>query len=211
MSLKPTYDKKTQMAEQVHRLISGGNPKKDSPYHIREIELHIENALNNRIRIDMFEMMNSGDRAINGQYLVTFSDVQVSKDNSRGVSFINLPAKYISLPNNKGLWSIRPMGNERGSFIPVRAGSENFTDVRDAPHLQGRIGYKPEGNRAVFTQDLTNLSIEKVLVQLVVAADSNRLEVNVPANIEQDVIEYVYKLMLQKLPEDKVNDNNEQV
>jgi len=210
--IQANFNKLDQMSELVMRKLNGGNITKDSPWDSREIRLHVENALNNKLLFDIRENMGETMETI-GQYIVTFTNVGVQWDNARKVSYVDMPARYISLPRNRGLFSIGSMTDQTNKYIPIMAGGSNF-NTTDTPLLQGKIGYEPQGNQAIFTTDLTNGGADlnvKVMVQLVIAADGDKFKVFVPANIEAEVIDYVYQSMANKKPEDKINDNNEVV
>jgi len=210
--IQPAFNKLDQMTELVHLKLAGGDISKDSPFDRREVKLHIENALNNKLRIDLFENY-SESKEIQGHYLATFTSIPVQYDATRQLSYLDLPARYVSLPRNRGLFSIGAEGNQANSYIPTMAGSLNFSTTRQTPFLEGQVGYYPEGSKAIFTSDISNAGANSINteVQLVIAADGDTFDVFVPANIEAEVIEYVYQTMANKSPEDKVNDNNETV
>lgn len=203
--MKPTFDKKRQMAEQILKVLEG-QPSKDNKYTINEIELMVEQQYAYQIKVSLFSSYKVGEAINPGQYVVTFEDVPVKTSITRKRDYIDLPARFVDLPGGRGLWSIGPMGNDYDKFIPLKLGSANFSKVYNVPFLQDNVGFELEGLRAYFTKDLIVNNLTSCLVQLVTPADPN---FNIPADFDMSVIQGVLTLLgIEKEP-DNVSDNNE--
>lgn len=181
-----------KLAEQVMRLLNGGDySPSESKWDIREIAIAVEQASAKLIRLRTFEEYRSGEPNSLGQYLATFTGIPIQQDPIRNLSYIDIPSKYISLPKGRGVNSIGPEGNEFVKYIPID--SLNFTNIRQAPFLQGNSGFWLEGSRAYFSNELTG----NVVVKLITGSD-------LVADMESDIVTQVYSVYSTEKPEDKV-------
>jgi hypothetical protein len=187
-------DQVTKLAEQVMRLLNGGDySPSDSKWDIREIAIAVEQASAKLIRLRTFEEYRSGEPNSPGQYLATFTGIPIQRDTTRNLSYIDIPAKYISLPKGRGVHSIGPEGNEFVKYIPLDAGALNFTNIRQAPFLQGNSGYWLEGSNAYFSNELKG----NVVIKLITGSD-------LVADMESDIVTQVYSIYRTEKLEDKV-------
>ena len=203
--MKPPFDKKRQLAEQIQKVLDG-RVTKDSKFTLQEIELLIEQAFADAVKTTLFDNYRVGEAIAPGQFIVTFESVPVKRSETRNRDYIDIPARFVSLPGNKGLWSIGPMGNDFTKFIPVSLGATNFTTVYATPFLQGNIGYELEGLKAFFTQDIKS-TLPSCIVQLVTA--STDVDFNISPDIDMIVIKSVLQILGVEGPTDKVDDENE--
>jgi len=201
-----------RIAEQVERRISGGDFQTTHPVDKREIILLIRQTTNFFIRQNLFENIKVGENSINGQYLSTFKNVEVKKDTDTDLTFSALPAKYLELPHDKGLFQISSMKNQFDDvFIPIRAGAAGLFNNSPAGKLEKRIGFWPEGDRVYFTQDLLKKKLNKILIKLVIDSPED-VDINdpypIPPNLEKMIIDEVLDVMMPRARQDKVNDAN---
>jgi len=182
-----------KLAEQVMRLLNGGDySPSESKWDIREVAIAVEQASAKLIRLRTFEEWRTGESNSLGQYLATFTGQEIKRDTVRNLSYVDIPAKYISLPKGRGVHSIGPEGKEFVKYIPVGAGALNFASIRQAPFLQGNSGYWLEGSKAYFSNELSG----NVVIKLITGAD-------LVADMESDIITQVYSLYRTEKPEDK--------
>lgn len=186
-------DQINKLAEQVMRLLNGGDySPSESKWDIREVAIAVEQASAKLIRLRTFEEIRFGDSNSLGQYLATFTGQEIKRDTVRNLSYIDIPAKYISLPKGRGVHSIGPEGNEFVKYIPLDAGALNFTNIRQAPFLQGNSGYWLEGSKAYFSNELSGNAVIKLITGAGLVAD-----------MESDIVTQVYSLYRTEKPEDK--------
>lgn len=187
-------DQINKLAEQVMRLLNGGDySPSESKWDIREVAIAVEQASAKLIRLRTFEEIRFGDSNSLGQYLATFTGQEIKRDTVRNLSYIDIPAKYISLPKGRGVHSIGPEGNEFVKYIPLDAGALNFTQIRNAPFLQGNSGYWLEGSKAYFSNELSGNAVIKLITGAGLVAD-----------MESDIVTQVYSLYRTEKPEDKI-------
>jgi len=193
-------DQITKIAEQVMRLLNGGDYSvSESKWDIREIELSASQYASKLIRMRAFEEYAMGEGQSFGQYLATFVGEEIKRDTVRNLSYIDIPEKFISLPKGRGVHSIGPEGNEFVKYIPCNPDVLNFTGTRNAPFLQGNVGYWVEGMKALFTEEIKG----KVIVKLITGAELVK-------DMESDIVAQVYQLYRTEKPEDKLINANEQ-
>jgi hypothetical protein len=191
-----------QVAEQILRILNGGDYNvADSKWDIREIELLVGQVTSKLVTKSIYEKYLLGERDSFGQYLTTFFGVPVKKYESRNLFYIDIPAKYISLPRNGGVNSIGPEANEFVKYIPCEVGILNMYGTRDVPFLQGNVGYWLEGMKAYFTREV----VGPLVVKLHTTSD---IEANVPEEMQADVILACLQILQGAKPEDKLNDAN---
>jgi len=187
-------DQVNRLAEQVMRLLNGGDySPSESDFDIREIGIAVEQASAKLIRLRTFEEYRSVESNSFGQYLAVFTGQIIKKDTVRNLSYIDIPAKYISLPKGRGVHSIGPEGNEFVKFIPLDAGALNFTNIRQAPFIQGNSGYWLEGSKAYLTSELAGNTIVKLITGSSLVSD-----------MESDIVAQVYSMYRTEKPEDKI-------
>jgi hypothetical protein len=202
--MQPTFNKKTQLAEQI-LIILEGKPTGDAKYTLKQIELLVEEQIALQMKINLFSNYKVGEPINPGQYITTFEDVVVRNNASRNRDYIDLPARFIDLPGGKGVWSIGPMDYASSRFIPLPLGASNFTSYQNALFLQGEVGCEVEGLKAYFTENII-ADDPTVLVQLVTP---DVLDLNITRDMEMAAINGVVQLLSVEAPSDKVNDNKE--
>jgi hypothetical protein len=200
--MQPVFNKQRQLAEQI-LIILEGKLSGDNKHTINEIILFVEQQLAYQMKVNLFSNYKLGEPMNPGQYIATFEDCPVKNNSARNRNYIDLPARYVDLPKNRGVWSIGPMGNDYEKYIPVPLGAANFTTTHDAPFLQGNVGYEIEGLKAYLIGEPSSFLH---LVQLVTPSD---VDLNITADIDMLVIQDVLKLLMVEKPSDKSSDNSE--
>tara|TARA_R100000734_G_scaffold4392_2_gene3829 strand:- start:7891 stop:8535 length:645 start_codon:yes stop_codon:yes gene_type:complete len=100
---------KVSLAEQVKRMLSGGDPRSDSDIDIRELVQAVESA---RDRVQYEVLVNSAENAMNPSFTDTelFSQL-VIKQSVNSVAgeggFKHYIKDYLSLPDDKGLFYVQ--------------------------------------------------------------------------------------------------------
>jgi hypothetical protein len=100
---------KKQLAEQVMRILAGGQPSRDFPIDKREIMYAIEQERDTLIQSYLSQKFASGDYQIEGNLLSYYSALpsleRVHADNSV-LRYITLPVSPLSLPDNRGIYQL---------------------------------------------------------------------------------------------------------
>jgi hypothetical protein len=203
---------KRSIATEVIKIYSGGNKSKDSGLDVRDVILLVNHVLNHKVKLKFFENYSFDRSGVDGQYIASFPNIDVTKDTARGEYYSLLPSIYVALPNNRGIRQVSPMKNQRDPFIIRQNGNRGIHSLLPSGNLEGRIGLYPEGSKIWYDADMGKKNITKVLIKLVVASPDNIGEndsLPLDAAAVSDVIKEVYTILMGRQPHDKINDNNE--
>jgi hypothetical protein len=202
---------KHQIAEQALRMLSGGDVSKDSEITIREMMLAVSQARDFVIRQELWQLIAMGDVDVVGEYICSYEDEPVLFDDKRDMFYSEIPAEYINLPRNMGVYQISLMKDQFNAFVPVSSSFLSMHRGMASQNLNGQKGYLVEKGRVYYTGLEASDDIEKVLIKLVAA--SSEIEEDdifpIPADKEMEVIKMavqMYSTQLQ-IPNDQVNDN----
>ena len=202
----------SKIAEQIHRQIDGGDIALESKWDIREIQLLVEQFANklayNKI---LSERQLEGEWNISGGLIGTYTTIPIKRDVSREISYSDIPVKYIQLPLNKGI-EVMADRNENGklfgTFVLIQPREEKFLDMNDSLMFQGRIGYRVEGSRVIYFEDIYRTrQIQSVTMKLIVASPDGETLYLSP-DLESELIEFVKAQLRDRPMPDMVNDNN---
>lgn len=150
-----------RLAEEINRILSGGDIPTATNVTIPEIKIAIGQAINQLLKTDWFQTKTEFDETIpNGSVLGLYEDILVTSSNGKSKS--TLPIKPLKLPRNMGVFAIYPKTSENGDydldkeFIPLQMGQgallKSQVLIND---LLGQIGYECYGNEIRYTKDLT--------------------------------------------------------
>ena len=200
-----------QISEQAIRIIAGGDRNIDDfEIDIREVQLLVAQTANYFIKQNLFQNIAQGQHNVGGEYVASFKNIDILFDTDTDLAYIDLPAKYISLPYDRGIHQISLMKDQFNVFIPIRNGAMAIFKNSPAGRLEGRIGYWPEQGRVYFTTDIST-KIDKCLVkQIITGADGVLVQTQfIAPDVELPILEKVIGLLRMRLPQDKQNNNIE--
>jgi hypothetical protein len=201
---------KAQISDLVSDLAGGGDQPQNSKFHSANVAKLTEIAYSTVIDIAYNEMRNEGDHNLNGDFYKTFEDVPVKLNSNRDEYYSDLPCKFISLRNNKGIGTVSQMQNQKEEFFPVKTGSLSIWDGLEASYNSTRPEYYIEGDK-IFYKGLP-VQCDRVLIRLVACIDEldNDEPIPVPAQYEDSLLKMVLeKLEMQEQTiQDKYNDTN---
>lgn len=238
---KPTAARLDILAAQVHRILAGGTPTADSPYDRREIKLVCEQVLVslqgeitrlNTERLykdavdrvafekaqyfhDMEAIYKYGGTA--DDHLVTLEDWPVKTD-ANGYAYSLLPDSYVNirryqvLPGEEQVRAVEPMKRQdtfKRRYIPLANGQQALVSG-----LQGNFGFYREGAKLLYYAP-QGCAIPDLTVRIKFVLRPTRDTLPTPGLLQdaQDdmVIAKAVPLLMRKVAEDKVNDNNSTV
>jgi hypothetical protein len=198
-----------KMAEQIQRMLVGGNPTDDTEWDLREIALYIEQLASKYMKQAVYDNIQLGEFMMqpNGSLLSVFKNVVPQYDEDRDKYYIEIPSSYIHLPGGRGLHSIAPMKDEYNHAIPVRG-------IYDTSCLKSNTSshlYIVEGSTATF---INSVSIDCPFVVKYYAASSGDVNdydrpVNVPPEYESQMVQEAFQFFANRMPSDDVNDQNQ--
>lgn len=206
---------KYKIAEQVVRLLNGGDIPVASKVKILEAKIAVEQVINKMLKMEYLNLnIPTSEFIPNGASLATYEDISVEQYNGRSKS--TLPAMPLKLPRGIGVYQIFDPANMDCPFIPLEMGQWGL--LKSQPlinNLLGQVGYEWYGTDIIYTSDLTQPDPTTVTIRLVVLDASQYSDYDIlplPADMEWDVIQEVYKLFSTEPVADKLVDSgvNEQ-
>lgn len=204
---------KSLLAEQVLRILSGGDISRDSSVTYQEVILAINQMRDKLVREDVWARRAAGDDDINGEYLSRYC-VDVECDSKTGQYFSTLPVRPINLHRDKGVYKVSYVKDPSTAFVPSTATAAGLYKGLEAETMNGRKSYYLEADK-IFYENVTGEDLLKQVLVVMVASSSEIGEDDefpIPADKEADVIQYVVQLYStqKQRPEDNINDNVDQ-
>lgn len=206
---------KYKLAEQVVRLLNGGEIPVSTKVKILEAKVAVEQVVNKMLKMEYLNVnIPSSEFIPNGASVATYENITVVQFGTRSKS--TLPAMPLKLPRGIGVYQIFDPANMDCPFIPLEMGQ--FGLLKSQPlinDLLGWTGYEWYGADIIYTKDLTQPDPIAVTMRLVVLDISQYSDYDilpVPADMEWDIIQEAYKLFATEPVGDKLVDSgvNEQ-
>jgi hypothetical protein len=202
------------ITESVIKDLSGGPIPDDSPYDEAFVRLSVRDALREDLKLELLNRRagsdGENDRSHITQYIASYFDVQVQYEASTKRAYIDLPSTFMSMSWNKGLHCLADMRTPLKQMIPV-------TNPGVTVHLQhgnferDNYGFYAEGRKVYWMRNILQDKVTKVLLKLIVPApDTWGNDDPLPVlgeNIAR-VKRVVKNDILNRFPNDRVNDNN---
>lgn len=199
------------ISEQILRILEG-NPVISGRYHINDVKRLVVQVSNQLLKADHFSInVPEGDTIPNNCMVYTYESVPVVA--YKGKSKCTLPSIPISLPRNMGVLHISKTDAIDEPFIPIPTSMYGIIKPQALlGDLSGLIGYEVIGKDVVFTKDLTAQGVTSVYMRLV-GADLSQLSdydiLPLSADMEAQVIQTVYNVLVQTPPADKAQNKND--
>lgn len=185
----------------------------------REILLKLDQLVNEYAKAGFLEnwKLRLGD-GVDDQFVTTFEWLTVTDPSNKMPSYVQLPAQYVNLPNNRGIDQIYFKNDfavaKKKYFDPVIISS--FKDVSSyrntvGEYLEERIMCYPKDGYLVFDRGQINYRYGDIGIRLVVK-DSSAIGDNdpypIPADIEKRVINELVAFYRERMkqPQDPVKE-----
>lgn len=197
------------LAEIIMRMVYGGTPPNESAIDEREIGLHINSAIAFLAKVNFTENYKfEGSAYVNDQFVSRYT-ADVTIDSVVGLKYCELPSIPIGLPKNRGLVEVMKPLNKSTTPIIILQGNKKSIYKNLTP-IPGRIVGWEENSKIYFDGSVDDLTT--VIIRMV-AYGSNSLdeELNMPKDMEEQVIEMVYKKVVaeRNVPQDKIIDGTD--
>jgi hypothetical protein len=204
---------KYKLADQALRILSGGDVQNATDTQIREMMIAVSQARDYLVRQEVWMLIQQADVFdVPGEYITTYDDVQVKWDDKYKIMYSKLPAKYLNLPRNLGVYSVSLTEDMWNAFVPVSPNFRSLYNGLGASSLESRIGYWVERGKIFFQGMDKSDNIGDVSIKLIVASneiDDEDEVFPIPADKEMEVVKLALEMYgLQKqVPNDEINDN----
>jgi hypothetical protein len=207
---------KYRIAEQVLRLLNGGEIPVSSKWKFGEVKVAIEQCLNQKLKMEYLNLnIPMGEMIPNGASVATYTNIPVTQYATTRIKS-TLPAFPLKLPRGIGVYQIFDPANIDCPFIPLEMGQKGLLSSQALiSDLLGQVGYEWYGNDVIYTKDLTQPSPINITMRLVVLDISQYSDYDIlpiPSDMEWEVVQDVYKVFATEPIADKLVDpnNNEQ-
>jgi hypothetical protein len=194
---------KEKLAEQVLRIINGGDINQEESLDSRDIQLYLSQAVALVVNRRFLEGKGMETGEVDGNMVLTFPDIEVEKD-SMGYYAI-LPSCTVGLMEGRG---IHEVGDKGGVFIPAPNGFSRNFECLDSITLQGSVGYFPEDGKVRFF-NVENFDDHVVYMKLTAAFDGIEEDrvISIPLDIQNEIVSTAVSVFSQTPQVDKVTDN----
>lgn len=202
---------KRQLAEQILRILHGGDISEDAQIDERELFINIDQVRAKLIKEEIVANKKSGILDISGDYISSYEDLTIVKDDKKNLYYSVIPVKYVILPDDIGLYQVSLMQGQESPFIRVANGTMGLFSGLHAFHLGGRVGYWVEKDRVYYHNFSDKLKDSKILLKLVASVEdfNPNEELPIPADRELELLQQVLQIygVHTQVPQDKKNDN----
>lgn len=154
-----------RLAEEIKRILDGGDIPLASSVSIPEIKIVIGQMANSLLKTEYFQVNVKGGELIpNGAVIGYYPNIVVEKWKNK--SRAKLPIKPLKLPRDIGVLSVFPSSEPEREFIPLEMGQWSLLQSQPLiNNLLGQIGRETYGDYVVFTKDIT-IPTEDVTVDM---------------------------------------------
>lgn len=201
--------KLSTIAEQVRRILSGGDPSDDSQLDIRDIGLAAQEVRNAIISDKIEKQLKQGSLSIDGGYLTILESVPILFDAAKDTFYSDIPVQIAALPMGMGVWRISLMQDKFNDFARIATGETAMFARMETLGVNTRKAYELKGTRVEYL-NVTDANKE-VLMEVVGMVDDfeEDTEFPMPANLLAQIVAGVMQLIAPQveIPQDKSNDN----
>jgi len=190
---------KAKIAEQVQRILEGGDVTRDDNRDIRELMLSVGQVRDNLVYRSLMQQFSADEWEIGSDYLASYT-VTVTDE------VATLPVTPLELMDNRGIYSVVYTNDPTLSVIPVNNTFQPLYRNLEASHLEGRIGYKILGKTLTLINTTTGgvpESLDVLMIPSGIDIDEDE-DFPVPPEMVDMIIKEVVNLY-QPRPHDDVN------
>lgn len=203
---------KSKIAEQIQMMLSGGNVSQDFRWDIRFIILNVEQVFAQIMRFRYFQSKAEDSNDINGDLIYPLT-LPVEVDEKTKRLYSDVPSGNIDLPNGVVIRHISKLEDQDYPFVPVSVNFGSLYRNRESSNLAGRIGFYVEGDKIFYLNMSKENKPDEVFVRVVLplsAIDEDE-EINIPSDIEGEIVMRVMALLNPPVPQDNTNDSKDLV
>lgn len=201
------------LTERLIRRLSGGDIPDDSPYNPAFVQEEIRDTINEDFKAEILRRRagdeDDNEKGVIPQFIVAYPDIPVLAELSTERVYAELPAYFISMKHNKGIYSVGPMKKQLKPM--VRVSNPEVTARLPHANLEGQnYLYYVEGMRVYWMRDIKRDKIDKVMIKLQIAASSPSGDDPLPLLPESiaRILDIAAMRVQNKFPQDRLNDGN---
>jgi len=196
-----------RIAEQVRRIL--GKRDADSDIDERELQLAVRQAISYIVRMRFWESKGQDYPEVPESLIMTYQNLKIESD-ALGL-FTTLPSRVIDLPYGMGIKLVAAQSNPQCGFFRQPNGFNSISCGLESNCVPGQNYYFQDGNKLRYP----NLGHEdnpgEIFIRLVAPAEDieNEDELQIPPDMESDVLDRVLAVYGAFRPQDEVNDQDD--
>lgn len=201
---------KKVLAEKILRRVFGGDIPSTRPFDERDVYLEAETCRNYLIE----KYLNLYGEDIQGEFISTYEDVPVLRNEARKRFYSVMPAQLVSARSTRNISGIRQVSGvqeEYDVFVPLKSGDLSIFKGLEASGLQCQIGYWIEGDKLFYENmppDFTGKTVMVKMISSIYALDEDEY-IPIPASVEAELEDMLFERLLRmyETKEDRIPDN----
>jgi len=202
---------KYKLAEQVKRLLSGGDPSDDSNLDIREISLALSQNLASLLRKRYYENKSLEFNGLDDR--IYFRSRGNKLSNEGGEYYLEIPSSGVDLPNGVDIKNVTDSSNRKSSYVPVGITFHTMFNGLTSHCLSGRKGYYKEGSRLYFT-GIEDWRVPKdidITMILPFGDLDEEEEFEIPDDMQSDLVRMTYDFFAATRNPEDVDNNSKDI
>lgn len=209
------------LAEQISRILSGGDIGVATMPSLNEIKQAVGQAINAMLKVDYLRMnvnREMDEKTPNAMVVGLYENIAVESYNGKSRS--ELPITPIRMPRNMGVYGVYPKWDSQSvidfdnEFIPLQMGQGGMLKSQSLiSDLLNQVGYEVFGKHIIYTKDLTQMyqsptvALRLVIMDLDQYSDYDMLPI--PPEMEVDVVKAVVDMYKDRPVPDKLVDSSQ--
>lgn len=165
-----------ELAWQVRRIIQKGEVSSDYQIGEREVMKIIREVAYKLMKTNWFEMRNLQDKTPDAHFVADFYNQDVKTDNSLFMDYTDLPASYMSLPDNSGVYAVRPMPSQDDqnpkAMIPIQPFDMDIFNNLPAGALEQQWCYEIRRDKIYYHKKSGKRPSEKGITKVIISLAS---------------------------------------
>jgi len=136
-------------------------------------------------------------------------EADILYDTARNTYYSTLPKPVVQFPNGEGIRKIGTLQGNKVEFVKTNINEADYVNGTILDLIDTKIGYLQTSNRVEYRRFDPYLAIKKVYISMVVPFNDLSMDewVQIPSGKDVELINVVKQIIMQRLPEDKQNDN----
>lgn len=145
------------------------------------------------VKAQWYENQKSDVKEVDGQFIVTFKDLQPTFDETVAQYYVENPSSYVSLPAESGIVFVGFAKGQDKGFVRLSAGTWGRNTL--ASVFGGRQTYYEESNKTYFPK-MKEATKGDIMMKLAIALDN--IDVDEPLSIPRNIVGNIVDTVVSK-------------
>lgn len=187
---------KKQIGELVKSILEANHSTSQTKFDERIVWKMVDIARDYLITRAYWNARKDSSYTLNDEFISSLS-ATVKKDEERNLFYLSLPARIVSLPDDRGLVQVLPKKNENIQFVRIKAGSNAVYANLEAGQIGGKTGYWLEGQKIWFKNLPPQFGSVELLIKLILGADYFDIDdvLPIPSDYQAELLQLVLQFI----------------